>query len=240
MYYIRPDGRKYNEIRPLSVTYNIFPYAAGSTLISLGETKVLCAVTLQPGVPTFLKGKKTGWLTAEYALLPTSTAPRTVREIQTQKRNGRAIEISRFIGRALRTIVALDQLGEYTILVDCDVLTADGSTRVASLVGAYLALRNAVVRWVEKKVILEYILTDEIAALSIGFKDGHMLLDVTCHEDNTVDADFNFVITRSEKLIEIQGGAEKAPISWRDYEQMWLLALTGARAFFNFYDHELP
>lgn len=236
---VRANGRSYNALRPLAVEYDIYPYATGSALFHLGNTKVACSVMLQPGVPPFLKGKKTGWLTAEYSLLPASTQVRTVREISAQKRNGRNIEISRLIGRVLRSIVTLDPIGEQTIFIDCDVMVADGGTRVASISGAYLALKLAVKRWIEQGLISHTIITDELAAVSVGFKDGYALLDLDCCEDNTVDADFNFIVTRSNKLLEIQGGAERAPISWEDFDQMRLLALAGAQELFAFFDRSL-
>jgi ribonuclease PH len=180
----------------------------------MGKTKVLCAVSLQQGVPHFLRGKKTGWLTAEYSLLPASTPIRTVREITANKRNGRTIEISRVIGRALRSVVNLDPLGEQTIFIDCDVLQADGGTRTACITGAYLALKAAVAQWLHRGIISETILIDELAAISVGLAQDTVLLDLDFIEDSATEADFNFVLTRSGKIIELQGSAEKFPIKW--------------------------
>jgi ribonuclease PH len=233
---IRAGQRSYDQLRPLRITYDIFSYAPGSTLFEMGNTKVLCAVTLQQGVPHFLRGKKTGWLTAEYALLPAATPIRTVREVTANKRSGRTIEISRLIGRALRSIVDLDQLGEQTIFIDCDVLQADGGTRTACITGAYLALKAAGVRWLHKGVIGKSLLIDELAAISVGINEETALLDLDFIEDNATEADFNFVLTRSGKVIEMQGSAERFPLTWDHYERMRFLALKGVQELFAFFD----
>ncbi len=233
---VRADQRAYDQLRPLRVTYDIFSYAAGSTLFEIGKTKVLCAVTLQQGVPHFLRGKKTGWLTAEYSLLPASTPVRTVREVTANKRSGRTIEISRLIGRVLRAIVDLDQLGEQTIFIDCDVLQADGGTRTACITGAYLALKAAMVRWIEYGVFNNWFLTDELGAVSVGITQEAALLDLNFLEDSMTEADFNFVLTRSGKVVELQGSAEQSPLTWDHYEAMRFLALKGAQELFAFYD----
>lgn len=232
----RVGNRSYDQLRPLKVTYDVYSYAAGSTLFEMGNTKVLCAVTLQHGVPHFLRGKKTGWLTAEYSLLPASTPIRTVREITANKRSGRTIEISRLIGRALRAVVRLDQIGEQTIFIDCDVLQADGGTRTACITGAYLALKAAQERWIAEGLVAQTFLSDELAALSVGIGSNEIMLDMDFAEDSSIDADFNFVLTRSGKIIEIQGAAEKAPITWDDYELIRALSLKGAHEIFSFYD----
>ena len=233
---MRADNRLLDELRPLKVTYDVFSYASGSTLLEMGNTKVLCSVTLQNGVPHFLRGRKTGWLTAEYSLLPASTPIRTVREVTANKRSGRTIEISRLIGRALRAVSNLDVLGEQTIFVDCDVLQADGGTRTACITGAYLALKAAQKSWKARGIINKSLLIDELAAVSVGLSRHGALLDMDFAEDSTIDADFNFVLTRSENIIEIQGSAEKAPVSWDNYENMRLLAVKGAQELFTFFD----
>jgi ribonuclease PH len=233
---LRPSQRAYDQLRELKVTYDVFAYAAGSTLFELGNTKVLCAVTLQNGIPHFLRGKKTGWLTAEYSLLPVSTPIRTVREITANKRSGRTIEISRLIGRALRAVTNLSLLGEHTIFIDCDVLQADGGTRTASITGAYLALKAAQDRWREQGLLTQDILCDELAAISVGFGRSGALLDMDFAEDTAIEVDFNFVLTRSSKIVEIQGCAEKTPLAWEDYEELRLLALKGAGDIFHFFD----
>lgn len=233
---IRTGQRSSDQVRPLRVTYDIFSYAAGSALFEMGNTKVLCAVTLQQGVPHFLRGKKTGWLTAEYSLLPASTPIRTVREVTANKRSGRTIEISRLIGRVLRSVINLDALGEQTIFIDCDVLQADGGTRTACITGAYLALKAAVACWINKGILTQSILIDELAAVSVGITQNTVLLDLDFVEDSATEADFNFVLTRSGKIIELQGSAERFPLTWDHYESMKFLALKGVQELFSFFD----
>ena len=232
----RSDNRTFDQLRPLKATYGVYSYAAGSVLFEMGNTKILCSVTIQNGVPHFLRGKKTGWLTAEYSLLPGATPVRTVREITANKRSGRVIEISRLIGRALRSVTDLSVLGEQTIFVDCDVLQADGGTRTASITGAYLALRAAQAKWKTQGMLAAPLLTDELAAVSVGLSTHGVLLDMDFAEDSSIAADYSFVLTRSNRLIEIQGCAERAPIKWDDYENMRLLAIQGAQELFFFYD----
>jgi len=232
----RKDGRQPGHLRTTNILFNAFGYAAGSVLFELGNTKVLCSVSLQNGVPHFLKGKKTGWLTAEYAMLPASTMNRTIRETSSMKRNGRSVEISRLIGRSLRTIVDLDLLGERTIYIDCDVLQADGGTRTACITGACLALRSAINYWLENRVIKETILTGSLAAVSVGIVNGIPLLDLNYHEDNQADADFNFVITKLNKIVEIQGASEGATVSWEQFEKVKELAILGIREFIQIGD----
>jgi ribonuclease PH len=232
----RSGNREYNELRPLKVTYDMYAYTPGSVLFEMGETKILCSVVLQNSVPHFLRGKKRGWLTAEYALLPASTPVRTVREVTANKRNGRTIEISRLIGRALRSVTNLSVLGEQTVFVDCDVLQADGGTRTACITAAYLALKAAQARWFEDGLITAPLVIDEIAAVSVGIGSSGVLLDMDFAEDSSIDADFNFVLTRSGKVVEIQGSAEQAPIAWHEYEELRELAIKGANDVFLFYD----
>jgi ribonuclease PH len=234
--FIRAERRAHDQLRPLRVTYDTFSYAAGSALFEMGNTKVLCAVTLQQGVPHFLRGKKTGWLTAEYSLLPASTPIRTVREVTANKRSGRTIEISRLIGRTLRAVVNLELLGEQTIFIDCDVLQADGGTRTACITGAYLSLRAAVTYWVSKGIIPYSILTDELAAISVGLADDNALLDLDFVEDSATEADFNFILTRSGKIVELQGSAERLPLTWDQYDEMRFLAVKGVQELFSFFD----
>jgi len=226
---IRAGGRSPNQLREVKITYDVYEYAAGSVLFEIGKTRVLCAVNLQQGVPAFLKGQKTGWLTAEYSMLPASTTIRTVRDDASGRRNGRAVEISRLIGRSLRSVVDLSFLGERTIVVDCDVLQADGGTRAASITGACLALARAVEHWIELKIIKETLLTDRLTAISVGITQGTALLDVDFAEDSTLDADFNFVFNAAGDIIEMQGSAERAAVSWPQFEAMRLLASQGAQ-----------
>ena len=227
----RAGGRFAHQLRPFSISYECFGYADGAVLLSMGNTKVLCAVTLQTGVPAFLKGKRTGWLTAEYALMPTSTHIRSQRE-SAQKYNGRSVEIARLIGRTLRTVVDLNKLGERTITIDCDVLQADGGTRTACITGAFIALRRAVAQWLENGLITESIIIDELAAISAGVKDGHALLDIDYAEDSAIDADYNFIFTRSGNIVEIQGTTESKAISWPLFNEMCSLALQGVQELF--------
>jgi ribonuclease PH len=202
-------------------------------LFALGNTKVLCSVTLQNGVPSFLKGKGTGWLVAEYAMLPTATATRTQRETQTMKRSGRSIEISRLIGRSLRTILDLQQLGERTITIDCDVLQADGGTRTACITGAYIALELATKQWVSNGLLpSSALIRDGLAAISVGFLNSVPLLDPDFSEDEALDADFNFVLTRSGSVVEVQGTAEKKAITWQQLEALHHEAQQGVTQLF--------
>lgn len=231
----RHDNRRSDELRPLSITYGVYGYAPGSVLFSIGNTKILCAVTIQSGVPSFLRGKGKGWLTAEYALLPASTHHRTTREISAMKRQGRSIEISRIISRALRTVVDLSQLGERTIMVDCDVLQADGGTRAASITAACAALRMAQNKWLADEIINAPILADGIAAVSVGImQDGHLVLDPDYQEDCAGHADVNVIMTLSGKLIELQGGAEKEPIDWQLIPKIGALSQKGIDALSRF------
>ena len=235
----RPTGRSACELRPVKITYNFFEHAAGSVLLEMGNTKVACAVSLQNSVPSFLKGTGSGWLNAEYAMLPVATKMRTQRELSSFKRNGRSVEISRLIGRSLRSVLDLDIFGERTIIVDCDVLSADGGTRTASITGAYIALQCAVDYWLEQRILKKTILRDAIAAVSVGLLDGQALLDVDFAEDSSLDADFNFVLSKSGKIIEIQGCSEKHPISWDDFATMQVLALQGVQQLFELVQQSL-
>jgi ribonuclease PH len=199
----------------------------------MGNTKVLASVNLQNGVPQFLKGTNRGWLTAEYAMLPSSTRGRTVRESSQQRRNARSIEISRLIGRSLRCAVDLNSIGERTIFIDCDVLQADGGTRTAGITAANIALEVAVERWLQSGKIKKNILVESIAAISVGVVDGKIYLDLSQYEDNAAEVDFNFVLTRSGKVIEIQGTSEKIPLSWENFDQIKQYALEGVEELFK-------
>jgi len=232
----RHDGRSDVQVRTLRVERDIFEHAAASLLYCCGKTKVLCAVTMQQGVPHFLRGSGSGWLTAEYGMLPASTLVRTPREASTMRRSGRTVEISRVIGRVLRAVATLDVLGERTIIVDCDVLQADAGTRTASITAASLALCTAQERWLADGTIAEPIITDEVGAVSVGLLDGRPIVDPDYAEDKQMAADLNFVLTRSGKVIEIQGGAEKEPISWQLFEQLRESAMAGVQEIFSFVD----
>lgn len=223
----RIDGRSPEQLREIAITSNLFEYAPGSVLFSIGKTKILCAVTLDEGVPPFLRGKGAGWLTAEYAMLPASTPTRTSRESLAYKRNGRCVEISRMIGRSLRSVVDLSGFGERTIMVDCDVLQADGGTRCGAICGAQAALNLAIAHWLDLRIITKNPLKDQLAAVSVGVDDGNALLDLNAYEDNNIDTDVNFVLTAGGEIVEIQATAEKEPVSWKQFEQMSVLAKKG-------------
>jgi ribonuclease PH len=238
---IRNSGRQPDQGRALRVSYDLFGYAPGSVLFEMGNTKVLCAASLQPGVPPFLRGQQQGWLTAEYAMLPTATVERTAREISLMRKNGRATEIARLISRALRVISDVSMLGERTIMVDCDVLQADGGTRTACINGAYLALEAAQAHWLETKQITVPFLIDSVAAIAVGIMNDQLILDPDYAEDSVMQADFNFVLTRSQQIIEMQGGAEKKVVNWDQFNNLALLAQRGIQDIFNFFDtHEHP
>jgi len=230
---VRNDGRTPDQIRPVSFSRNIYEYAAGSVLFEMGKTKVLCAVSMQPGVPQFLRGKGAGWLTAEYALLPTSTMTRTQRESTSNNKDGRAVEIARFIGRCFRSAVDLSEIGERTITIDCDVLQADGGTRTAAITGAFMALKQAQEKWLAMRVISKPIIIEHIAAISVGVVEDNVFLDLNCSEDNAATADFNFVITQSNKIVEMQGGAESLPLSWDTFEKVRSMACYGTEQLFR-------
>lgn len=230
---VRSQGRKHNELRPITISYDQYGYAAASVLFELGNTKVHCAVNLHPGVPPFLKGKRTGWLKAEYAMLPSATTIRTSREATSVERNGRSVEISRLIGRVLRSVVNLDHLGEQTIIIDCDVLQADGGTRTACITGAFLALSCAVNRWIAAGKLSQTIITDSIAAISVGVMNNQVLLDIDFAEDAAIDADFNVILTQSGSIIEIQGTAEKKPVPWNLFQDVYGVAHQGITQLFK-------
>lgn len=230
---IRHDGRTVHQIRPISIHYDIYGYADASVLFQQGGTKILVSISLQVGVPHFLKGKKTGWLSAEYAMLPHATHQRTTRESGQAQRNARSVEISRLIGRCLRPTVDLDALGERSIFVDCDVLQADGGTRVASLTAASIALKLACARWVELRMVASNIFKVQLAAISTGIINGTPYTDLSYSEDAQADADFNFILTEHEALIEIQGTSEKKPMPWEFFDALKTLALSGVKEVFK-------
>lgn len=241
---IRSDRRTPDQLRPVSFSRGISEYASGSILFEMGKTKVLCAVSIQNGVPQFLRGKGTGWLTAEYALLPTSTVTRSQRESSSASKNGRSVEIARLIGRCFRSIVDVSTIGERTITIDCDVLQADGSTRTAAITGSFLALEMAQEKWLQSRTIIQPIIKERIAAVSVGVVEEQVFLDLNYEEDSVATADFNFVVTQSDKIVEMQGGAESAPLLWNTFEQVRRMACHGAQQMFAVCDksnkHESP
>jgi ribonuclease PH len=226
---MRIDGRKPKELRALSITPSYIKTADGSVLIEMGDTKVICTAKLEERVPPFLRNSGKGWITAEYGMLPGSSQVRIGRESARGKIGGRTHEIQRLIGRSLRSIADLKSLGERTIWIDCDVIQADGGTRTASITGAYVALSEAIGRWLNKGIIAVDPILDSVAAVSIGIVDGKILLDLAYAEDSRADVDMNFVMTGSGKFIEVQGTAENAPFTKKQMERMAEIAEQGIR-----------
>ncbi len=219
----RIDGRRFNELRPIRITKDFLAYAEGSVLIEMGNTKVICTASVEEKVPPFLKGTGTGWITAEYGMLPRSTQTRKVRESSRGKVEGRTQEIQRLIGRALRSVVDLESLGERTIWIDCDVIQADGGTRTASITGAFVALVEALHKLHEKEEIQQFPVKNFVSAISVGVVDEMHLLDLCFEEDSNAKVDMNVVMTDKKEFVEIQGTGEDSPFN-RD-ELMALLEL---------------
>lgn len=229
----RFDGRAADELRPVQIKPGFQKYAEGSALIEMGETKVLCAVSVEDRVPPFLKGSGTGWITAEYGMLPRSTHTRTQRESAAGKMKGRTQEIQRLIGRSLRSVADLDALGERTLTVDCDVLQADGGTRTASITGAYVALTQAIQTLINRGELQGSPLRKAVAATSVGIVDGVQLLDLCYEEDSHAEVDFNIVMNNAGEFIEVQGTAEGKAFSKRDMDSLLALAEKGIREIFE-------
>jgi len=223
----RPDGRKNDELRPVTIKVDFLKNPLSSVLIDLGNTRVLCTASMEEKVPPFLKGTGTGWITAEYAFIPGATSERTPREVMGRK--GRSMEIQRLIGRVLRGVVDLAKLGERTIWLDCEVLNADGGTRTAALTGAFVALRLAIKRLIERGILEEDPIIEEVAGISVGKIGDDFLLDLCFEEDIVAEVDANFFMTSSGKIIEIQAAAEKAPFTWDELEKMKDLAFKGIK-----------
>jgi len=226
---MRTDGRKLAQLRPIKITPSYIKTADGSVLIEMGDTKVICTAKLEERVPPFLRNSGKGWITAEYGMLPGSSATRIGRESSRGKVGGRTHEIQRLIGRSLRAIADLRSLGEKTIWIDCDVIQADGGTRTASITGAYVALIEAVRSWLGRGVISIDPIKDAVAAVSIGIVEGKILLDLCYEEDSKADVDMNFVMTGAGKFIEVQGTAEASPFTRRQMERMAEIAQTGIK-----------
>jgi ribonuclease PH len=229
----RIDKRNPSALRPVFLGPGFAKYAHGSCFVKFGDTHVLCTATIEEKVPPFLKNTKTGWITAEYGMLPCSTQDRMEREASKGKQTGRTQEIQRLIGRSLRTIVDLKALGERQIKIDCDVLQADGGTRTASITGAYVALYQAMQRMVNKKQISSLPFTDQVAAISCGIHEQTALLDLNYMEDSAAEVDANFVLTASGKIIEVQACAEKNPFNQQQFMDMLTLAQKGASELFE-------
>jgi ribonuclease PH len=229
----RIDGRVEDQLRTVNIEFGYQSFAEGSALIELGNTRILCAVTVEDRVPNFLRGGGTGWVTAEYAMLPRSTHTRTPRSGTTDRTAGRSQEIQRLIGRSLRAITDLSALGERTFIVDCDVLQADGGTRTAAITGGYVALYHAM-HVLKKKGILHKIpLKSAVAATSVGVVDREELLDLCYQEDFAASVDFNVVMTDKGEFVEIQGTAEGKPFSITTIDSLLSLAEKGIKQLFN-------
>jgi ribonuclease PH len=226
---MRLDGRKPRQLRPLTITPSYIKTAEGSVLIEIGDTKVICTAKLEDRAPPFLRNTGKGWITAEYGMLPGSSQARIGRESSRGKIGGRTHEIQRLIGRSLRAIANLKNLGERTVWIDCDVIQADGGTRTASITGAYVALVEAVRVWLKGGIITADPIEDSVAAVSVGVVDGKVLLDLSYQEDSQAEVDMNFVMTGSGRFVEVQGTAESAPFTKKQMEGMADIAQDGIR-----------
>ncbi|PKK91972.1 MAG: ribonuclease PH [Candidatus Wallbacteria bacterium HGW-Wallbacteria-1] len=223
----RIDGRSNDQLRQVQFIRNYIIHPEGSVLACMGNTKVLCNVSITEGVPAFLEGKNQGWLDAEYGMLPRSTNTRNSRE--RHGLSGRSTEIQRLIGRALRACLDLKKVGQNTILVDCDVLQADGGTRTCAISGAFVALKDAIARFMEKGLIKEDPITCFVAAISVGIHDGEVLLDLKYEEDCVAEVDSNFVINDREEIFEVQGTAEHGTFDKKALDAMYDIALKGIK-----------
>ena len=223
----RPDGRATDELRPVTFERDFTDQTPGSVLVSFGRTKVLCTVSIDDDVPRWMRGRGTGWVTAEYSMLPGSSPERVGREAKRNQQKGRTLEIERLIGRALRAVCDMAALGEREVTVDCDVLQADGGTRTASICGGYVALHDACTRLVRDGAISGHPLTDECAAISVGIVDGVACLDLPYVEDAGAEVDMNVVMTGGGRFVEVQGTAEGDPFDDAQLEAMLSLARSG-------------
>jgi ribonuclease PH len=227
----RADGRRADQLRPVSFEANFAPHATGSVLIRYGSTQVICAATIDPGVPTWMKqqGVKGGWLTAEYSMLPYATHERKARDINKGRLDGRTVEIQRLIGRSLRAAIDLEKLGQNTLWLDCDVLQADGGTRTAAITGAYVAARLAVQKLIDQGRLKDSPLTDSVAAVSVGLLGGAGLLDLAYVEDKDAQVDFNVVMTGQGQFVEVQGTGEESTFSHAQLDELLALAQKGLK-----------
>ncbi|WP_010651074.1 ribonuclease PH [Oceanobacillus massiliensis] len=225
---MRNDQREINGLRPIAMTTNYINHPEGSVLIEVGNTKVICNASIEDRVPPFMRGQGKGWITAEYAMLPRATAQRNIRESSKGKVSGRTMEIQRLIGRALRSVVDLDKIGERTVWVDCDVIQADGGTRTASITGAFVAVVLAFGKLLENKAIQKMPVKDYLAAISVGvLPGGTEILDLNYEEDYKADVDMNIVMTGSGEFVEVQGTGEEATFSYQQLQNMLKLADEG-------------
>lgn len=223
----RRDGRMPDDLRPVKFERDYTEFAAGSVLVSFGRTRVLCTASVEEEVPRWMRGTGKGWVTAEYSMLPGSTAERVSREAAKGKQSGRTLEIQRLIGRSLRAVTDMRALGEVQITLDCDVLQADGGTRTASICGAYIALHDACTRLMERKALRVHPVTEACAAVSVGVIDGVPMLDLEYTEDVRAETDMNVVMTSAGAFVEVQGTAEGAPFTKDELQELLSLAEHG-------------
>lgn len=226
---MRQDQRAYDQLRPIKITRNFIKYAEGSCLIEMGNTKVIVTATIDDKVPPFKKGSGEGWITAEYSMLPRATQQRNVRDINKLRLSGRSQEIQRLIGRALRAGINFKALGERVIIIDCDVIQADGGTRTASITGGFIAMFDACKKLYDEKVIENFPITDFVAAVSVGICDGIEMLDLCFEEDSKASVDMNLVMNDKGEFIEIQGTAEGAAFTQEQFEKLLELGKQGIR-----------
>ncbi|MBP1930374.1 ribonuclease PH [Ammoniphilus resinae] len=210
---MRPDQRRSNELRPIKITKDYIKHAEGSVLIEIGDTKVICTASIEDKVPPFMRGQGKGWITAEYSMLPRATETRNIRESSKGKLSGRTMEIQRLIGRALRSVVDLQRLGEKTVWLDCDVIQADGGTRTASITGAFVAMVDALGKLKEKNGWEKLPIIDFLAATSVGIVNDELVLDLAYVEDSSAEVDMNIVMTGKGQFVEVQGTGEESPFS---------------------------
>ena len=225
----RSNNRKFNEIRPIKITRNYIKYAEGSTLIEMGDTKIICTASVENKVPLFLRGTRRGWISAEYSMIPRANQIRNIRDSVKGKINGRSSEIQRLIGRSLRSVVDLNGLGERTMWIDCDVVQADGGTRISAIIGSFIALFDALNYLKAEGQIIDIPIKDYVGAISAGIIDGEMLLDLNFNEDSHAQVDLNMVMTEKGEVIEIQGTAEGKPFSKGNLQELIKLAETGIK-----------
>jgi ribonuclease PH len=231
---MRPSARAADELRPVTITRNYIKHADGSVLIEFGDTRVICTASIDNSVPGFLRGKGSGWVTAEYGMLPRSTGKRMRREASSGRQGGRTMEIQRLIGRALRASINTEILGERTVTVDCDVIQADGGTRTASISGAWVALNDAIQELLDAGDLKQNPIECQVAAISVGIYQGEPVLDLDYAEDSAADTDMNVVMNNHGGFIEVQGTAEAAAFSDLELNSMLVLARAGINRIFDF------
>lgn len=240
---MRSSKRKNSQLRTISIQPNVLNHAEGSCMIKFGNTHVICSASVDESIPRFLKGTKSGWITAEYSMLPRSTGNRIVRESSSGKRSGRTLEIQRLIGRAMRSAIDLKLLGERQIIIDADVINADGGTRTASITGGYIALHLAIRSLLDRKIIKNNPLVAQIAAISCGILDNNAILDMDYEEDSKAEVDANFVFNQKGNLIEVQATGEGGDFSPEQLSQMMMLASDSMQELFKMQNQillELP